>query len=83
MAGILGTICSVCVILFLICKKTPSPVSLTYAIGSFIAFAVGGVAISIPEMARRITWGNVIGVIGGYSLLLLSIIQYNFERKKH
>jgi len=66
---------------FLLSRKVSYPVSLTYAINSFIAFLVGSIYDVIDFMG--VTLGNVIGVIGGFVLLLLSLIQYTFERKKY
>ena len=80
MVGTLGTICSVLAILFFIFKKEPSAVPLTYAIGSLIAFLIGNSYFS-ADFILRITLGNVIGVVGGYLLLLLSLIQCLLDKK--
>ena len=78
-AGTYGPIFSFCVILFLISRKVRYTVSLTYAIGSLIAFFAGSFYCCLDSM--RVRLGNVIGVTGGYLLLLLALIQYLLEKR--
>ena len=78
-ADVYGTILSLVVIFFLLTRKETHLVSLTYAIGSFLAFLVGSLYNVIDFMG--VTLGNVIGVAGGYLLLLLVLIQYLFEKR--
>lgn len=83
--GAIGFVISIIITLFLLHHRShSSTVAKMYAIGSVLTFQIGGFGIGAIYIfnATVYTWTSPVGVIGGYLLIILALIQYWLDRKK-
>jgi uncharacterized membrane protein len=88
LADFIGLILSVLVLVALIIPPKGSTRSILYAVGSAISFFIGGfigVVMFIipfpPSPYYVIEWHNVLGVLCGYILLILAILQHRRDQE--
>jgi hypothetical protein len=86
-AGIIGLILSILLLIALAIPLKGSTRSCLYAAGSVISFFIGGsypVVLFMtpfpPSPYFAIGWYNVLGILLGYLLLVLAIFQYRRDR---
>ncbi len=83
--GFVGFVIAVILTIIIFLRKDASSVAKTYAIGSAATFHFGGFTYGyfwIVLCNCTISWTCPIGLIGGYALIVVAIIQYWFDRKK-
>ncbi|MFW9810317.1 MAG: hypothetical protein ACFFE6_13145 [Candidatus Thorarchaeota archaeon] len=78
-----GFLLAVILLLLFSRSKVASSATKTYVIGSILSFLVGSSGYYSIYFIVIITWGNVLGLIGGYLCIILAIVQYFFDRRKH
>jgi hypothetical protein len=78
-ANVIGLLIGLILLVFLSRQDNVSSAAQTYAAGSLAAILLGG-SVIIGETS--IMWGNVIGLVGGYVLIVLALAQYWFDRQK-
>jgi hypothetical protein len=87
LADFIGLILSVLVLIALLIPLKGSTRSVVYALGSTISFFIGGffgVIMFItpfpPSPYYVVGWHNILGVLCGYLLLFLAILQYKRDQ---
>lgn len=83
--GFVGFVIAIILTIFLFLRKDASYVAKTYAIGSAATFHFGGFTYGylwIVLCDCSISWSSPFGLIGGYALMIIAVIQYCFDRKK-
>ena len=101
-AGLIGQILSLLVLIALLRPLKGSMRSIVYALGSAISFFIGSfylafvaifqylaspaanIHLSLPLSSITITvgWHNILGVVCGYLLLIIAIVQYRKDHTK-
>jgi hypothetical protein len=65
-------------------RRGTSVISEMYIVGAIITFYVGGFTVTFspifPMCPCEVTWTSPIGLIGGWLLILLSLVEYRSNR---
>ncbi|MFW9961492.1 MAG: hypothetical protein ACFFDV_10755 [Candidatus Thorarchaeota archaeon] len=83
--GFVGFVIAVFLTIILFLRKDASSVAKTYAIGSAATFHFGGFTYGyfwILLCECTVSWTHPFGLIGGYALMVVALVQYWFDRRK-
>ena len=84
-SGFIGFVIAAILAIILFLRKDASSVAKTYAIGSVATFHFGGFTYGyfwILLCECTVSWTHPFGLIGGYALIVVTLVQYWFDRRR-